>query len=494
MTSQPASADASPPSQTVRGLLVALLLVAFAARAYLSWSEVGIYWPDEIYQSLEPAHRLAFGYGLRAWEYVDGARNWTFPALVAVVMKVASVFGASSPERYLWLLRMLFSAFGVVAAWGSYRLAIAYKAAPRLALAGAALFAFNAASLYFSHRAMSEVASLPLLVWGYVFLLEDRLEDRLTRPRLWWAMGASLLGLAVLVRLQNGLFCLGALGILFGRRKWEQGLFTFAVLCCWAFAFGLIDKLTWGGWFHSAFKYLQFNVVEGKAAGWGTAPFSYYARVAWTAVQGPALVLLLTLPFAIRRSLGLTLTCIAFVVALGLTPHKEFRFVVPALPLLFALSAVGVDVLADRLSASALKGVLAVGLVVLALHSASRATSLTFGQIGAYEDQKPQASAWGDAASVNRLLLAAHRQSDLCGLKVEAVHMAWAGGQSYFHRPVNLYAHNGAPRQFGFYNYVITAPQWAADARVVATDGALVLAKLPFDTCREDPRYSDRLP
>ena len=36
----------------------------------------GIYWPDEIHQSLEPAHRLVFGYGLIAWEFSDGARNW----------------------------------------------------------------------------------------------------------------------------------------------------------------------------------------------------------------------------------------------------------------------------------------------------------------------------------------------------------------------------------------------------------------------------------
>lgn len=459
---------------------------------WLGWNEVGIYWPDEIYQSLEPAHRLAFGYGLRAWEYIDGARHWTFPALISVVLKLASWFGADAPERYLWLLRMIFAAMGVVAAWGTYRLALVYKTPPRVAAAGAALFGLNAAALYFSHRAMSEVATLAPLVWGFVFILEEEAPTKHRRVRL--IVGASLLGLAVLIRLQTGLFCLGALGILLGRRRWREAGITFGVLCVWAFVFGLVDKLTWGGWFHSAFKYIQFNVVEGKASGWGTAPFSYYGRVAWTAMQGPSLVLLLTLPLAARRAPGLVITSAVFIVLLGITPHKEFRFVLPVLPILFALAAIGVDVLADLLTAPVLKSVLAAGLVLISLHSASKARSLTFGEIGAYENQKPGASAWGDAASVNRLLLAAHKQPDVCGLKVEAAHMAWAGGQSYFHRPVNLYAHNGPPRQAGLFNYVITSPQGASGADVISTDGPLVLARFPGVACAADPSYSDRLP
>lgn len=490
MSDGPAPTPPPSPSRVDARLFLALLAVAAAFRLWLAWGEVGIYWPDEIYQSLEPAHRLAFGYGLRAWEYIDGARHWTLPALVAVVMKLASWFGADAPERYLWLLRMVFSALGLIAAWGAYRLALAYKVQPRLAVAGAALFALNAATLYFNHRAMSEVATLAPLVWGFVFLVEEPPK----RKTLWLALGASLLGLSVLLRLQTGLFCVGGLGLLLGRKRWRDAALAFGVLCGWAFVFGLVDKLTWGGWFHSAIKYIQFNVVEGKASGWGTAPFSYYARVAWSAMQGPSLILLLSIPFAVRRAPAITLTCLLFLLFLGYTPHKEFRFIVPVLPLLFALAAIGIDYLADLLSAPVLKTVLAVGLSLIALHSASRAKGLTFGELGAYEDQKPQASAWGDSASVNRLLLAAHRQADVCGLKVEAAHMAWAGGQSYFHRPVNLYAHNGPPREAGFFNYAITAPQWTGGTEVIASDGPFVLVRFPGLSCRADSNYSDRLP
>lgn len=476
-------------STTEHTMLAALLIAAAAVRVWLGWDEVGIYWPDEIYQSVEPAQRLAFGYGLRAWEFIDGARNWTFPALIAVVLKVADAFGADAPEQYLRLLRMLFSGLGVLTAWGVYRLALVYRAPPALALAGAALFAFSAVSLYFSHRAMAEVASMPLLVWGFVLLLGEHRSQR----TLWLIVGASLLGLSALIRLQNGLFCIGALATMLGRRQWRESACVFVVLCAWAFALGFIDKLTWGAWFQSAIRYIAFNVVEGRAAEWGVAPFSYYGRVALTAMPGPALVLLVTMPFALVRAAGPVLTCVAFVLLLAITPHKEFRFVVPVLPLMFAMAAVGAAVLAEMVRTRMVTTVLAMALTIVAVHSGLRAPALTFGELGVL-DKRGNLSAWGYSGAVNRLLLAAHRQADLCGLKVEAVHMAWAGGQSYFHRPVNLYAHNGPPREAGLFNYVIASPLAAGVAQVVAADEPYVLARLPNGTCLPDPHYSDRLP
>src|SRR5439155_17397736 len=95
---------------------------------------------DEIYQSLEPAHRLVFGYGLLAWEFIDGARNWTFPAFVAAVFEVARLNGSDDPRDYLGLARLTFSAIGVATAFGAYRLARAYGAMTLSAACAAAAF------------------------------------------------------------------------------------------------------------------------------------------------------------------------------------------------------------------------------------------------------------------------------------------------------------------------------------------------------------------
>ena len=56
-------------------LLAAVLAIGAALRVWLSFHDDGIYWPDEIYGSLEPAHRLVFGPGLISWEFIEGARS-----------------------------------------------------------------------------------------------------------------------------------------------------------------------------------------------------------------------------------------------------------------------------------------------------------------------------------------------------------------------------------------------------------------------------------
>lgn len=74
-------------------LLLALTLSAgLGMRLWFAFNDDGIYWPDEIYQSLEPAHRV--GFGTLPWEFVEGARNWTLPGLPTA--------GVSRPSPITW--------------------------------------------------------------------------------------------------------------------------------------------------------------------------------------------------------------------------------------------------------------------------------------------------------------------------------------------------------------------------------------------------------
>jgi GPI mannosyltransferase 3 len=265
------------------------------------------------------------------------------------------------------------------------------------------------------------------------------------------------------------------------------------VLTLGAFAYGLLDRLTWGGWFHSARVYLAFN-LQGGAEAWGTAPFSYYGRVLLQAMPGVALAGAGLALLSLRRAPALfALTC-AFLLLHALQPHKELRFLVPALPLLAASAGVGLEALLARLRAPPARAALALALAGVALHSAWAAPRLTFGDVGQYEDSRPRASAWDDAGSVNRLLARAGKEPDLCGLKVEVAHLAWTGGYSYLHRPVPLYPHYGPPRWAGRYNFVITWKGAAAGAgELRASDGALALVRLQRPGCVADAGFSWRL-
>ncbi len=188
----------------------------------------------------------------------------------------------------------------------------------------------------------------------------------------------------------------------------------------------------------------------------------------------------------------------------SLIPHKEYRFVMPALPLLFAGAAIGIDQAAaftglarpgeatrepapaNRIAVWAL-GLLCAALPILWL------PKLTFGQLGGYLKERPEARAWDDAGPVNRLLIVAGERPDLCGLKTEAAHLAWTGGHSYLHRNVPLYSYDGPSRESGAFNYVI-AQRGAVAAEPVAEDGPLALYRLPWDGCIGRARYDWRLP
>lgn len=480
----------SPPTEPLlaRVVLVLALGVGATLRVWTALTDDGIYWPDEVYQSLESAHRLVFGYGMQAWEFIEGARNWALPALVAALMKVATWVGLDEPRGYLGLTRGAFGLLGAATAWGSYRLARAYEASELAAAAGASLFALSAVPLYFGPRAMSENASALPVVLGLALALRPGASRRAL------VGGASLLGLAVLLRLQTGVFCVGLVAVLAARREWRAVRDALAVLAGWAFLFGLLDWLTWGRWFHSALVYLDFNLLRGKAADFGIAPFSYYNRVLFRAMGGVTLVAAGLSLLAARRAPGLLGVAAAFFLLHAWQPHKELRFVLPVLPLFAALAGVGLDTLLRHLPPSPVRLALPLAVVAVAGLSGARAGLLTFRDVGLYEEWRPQASAWDDWGPVNRLLIAAGHREDVCGLKVEAVHLAWAGGYSYFHRDVPLYPHVGPGRESGFYNYVVTTAGAVGQGEVVASEGPFVLVRLPNDRCAPDPGWTSRLP
>ena len=477
--------------------MVGALALGAALRIWLSFNDDGIYWPDEIYQSLEPAHRVVFGYGIRAWEFIDGARNWTFPAFVAVLFQVASLLGLDEPRRYLVLTRLAFSAIGVATAFGTYRLARAYGAATLPAACGAAVFALAAPMIYFAPRALSETASALPVVLGFSFALWPK------APRWQRILGASLLGFAVLLRLHDAMFCIGLLAIFVGRRQFRAAIEAGAVLGVWALLFGFIDRLTWGGWFHSAFTYVNANLSPELYQWWATHPVGlgppeYYLRVLWSSVPALAVLIAGLSLVAARRAPGLLLVAIAFFLVYSAFPAKEFRYIAPVLPIFCALGAIGLDeirVAAPRLTTdvtsdlSWIAPTLAVAVLVSSVFSAAGFHDLTFADVGQYGPRNPTTSAYDSFGEVNRLLMAAHDQPDLCGLKVEVSTLDITGGYSYLHRPVPLYSANGPGRDSGYFNYIITSLGPGLPGEVRAVDRPVALVRLR-DRCIPDDHYA----
>ena len=463
-------------------LLLGAALIGGALRVHLALTEDGIFWPDEVYQSLEPAHRLVYGYGFTAWEFIEGARNWTFPALIAGILEVCRALGLDAPRQYLTAVRLAMVALAMVSIWGVYQLALSLGAARLAAALGAGAFALAAPAIYFSFRANAEVASTALVLFGIAWAGREGAGRRAL------IAGASLLGIAVLFRLQNAFYCIVLLGMLGHRREWRAAGLVTAVLGGWAVVLGAIDLFTWGSWFHSALTYLRFNSSPRVALLFGSSPPAYYLRNLLHSLGALAPPLGLLALLSARRAPVLLVGTIAIVVIYSLVPHKELRFIYPVIALAAALAAVGLDWLVARVG-SRWGGVAAGALLAGAVGGVIALPSVTFGDLGQYGVGRGEVSAYGYGASVNRLLMAAHDRPDLCGLRLDGTGIVRTLGYAGLHRAVPLYSTPGPAAESGYFNYAIVAAGAPHEGTMVARDGAVDLLRLDRSSCVPDPGF-----
>ena len=474
------------PDDGLASLIFWTSLAAGAAlRIWLAFTDDGIYWPDEIYQTLEPAHRVAFGYGRLAWEWVEGVRSWILPGVLAGVMTLCHWMGFGEPRVYLIVIRLIFVACSVGCGWATYRLAQSYGARPFAAAVGAAVTLLFAPAIYFSNRALFETAAaLPAAV-GFAFAV-DRSAGR------WKTIGgAALVGLAAVLRMQTGPIAIVLLCILVARRRFARAAEATAAFTACALVYGVVDRLTWaslpgaylGGWFHSAIAYVNFSLIEGKASQWGTSPWSYYFVTLFHLAPVLSVAAVCVALLSIRSAAGLWAATLFFLGAHAAIPHKELRFILPALPFIGALVATGLD----RLSV-AWSRVAAVVLLLAVSVSAARFHTLTFEDLGA--DPKQGDSAYDNAGPRNRLLLVAHDQPRLCGVAVEAP-LVWTGVYAYLHRRAPLYEFHHKDIERLIFNYVIVLDDTQVQGTIVARDGRWVLRDLGFFPCLREP-YSWR--
>jgi hypothetical protein len=302
------------------GLLPAVLAVAQLGRIH----------PDEVYQVLEPAWHRVHGYGVMAWEWREGLRNWAVPLVASWVLRLARLLGVTHPVAYRAMLAVPQAALHGWMLWAAYRFT-ARRVGHGGGVLATLLLGLYGPVLVFAGRTLGESFSAALLVVGLEAL------DRTERPTRAGLLGGLALGLSVVTRYGSAIFVLAALVWLVGARRWRQLVFCCLAGLAVALGLGALDWATWGAPFHSFQAYVRFNVLSGGAAAqFGSAPASYYLPLLPTAVPGWAWLAVPLGLLALRRrfALSLPLLCaVAYLGAVSATAHKEERFLYPALVL-----------------------------------------------------------------------------------------------------------------------------------------------------------------
>jgi hypothetical protein len=320
-------------------MLVSLLVAAFVIRlgAYALFG--GIIQPDEVFQYLEQAHRLVFGIGLIPWEYQLGVRSWLFPGFLAGVLEAARVFGDGPVAQnaavavVLSLLSLLPVACGFL--WGLR------AAGPAGALLAGGLNAVWSDPVLFAAHPLLDGVSGNLMVAG-VFMAERAERTHLERDFL---LAGLVLGLTVALRIQllpsvafaAALSCRSAM-----RTGWLPLL---AGMTAMAVMQGGLDTLTLGRPFQSIWYYVWVNQMAGGSTYFGVARWHVYLSGLLENWNDAALPLTICVVAGASRLWRLLAIAGSVIAVFSCIPHKEMRFIVPAIPLLLTVAGTGSAVL-----------------------------------------------------------------------------------------------------------------------------------------------------
>lgn len=398
-----------------------VIAIALVLRIAAIFVFPGIHHADENFQVLEQAHRLAFGYGIVPWEFRLGVRSPVLPVIFAQIFSVSEPL-VGGPEGYLYTARIITALSSLVAVAAVYRFAATISSIHALiaGLVTATWFEL----VYFAGRPTPEsFATTVLLV---ALSLGGLIEQKPTRARL--LLLGFCLGLCFMLRIQlaPGLF---VLALWIGRNeiaaRWLPMLLGGAVPIL---VFGLADWAYWGAPFSSYVKYVESNLIDDKASIFGTKPFYWYfgAMLLTWAWATPLLLLLLV------RARGILLMWIAVAVVIILThaiiPHKEYRFIYPALACLIVPAAiVSADILQIKTADGRISPLARLALPALALLWVSASAWLSF--TGDFDQQ------WYAGRAVIQSFFDLSKFPRLCGV----LHFDEFGGYSHLHRPVPMY-------------------------------------------------------
>jgi len=414
----------------------------FAAGFLLSWLPLVLADPtlpavDELFQYLEAGHRLVFGYGMVAWEFDYGARSWALGYGAALPMVIAKILGAG-PGVYLPLTWAVFSLPAAAAAlcaglWG----------AQRFGRAGGWIAALVAASwidnLYFGGRVLSEAVGAHLLIIA-TYLAEPgyRVESR---GRL--LLAGFLAALAVVLRLQ-----LAPAALLLWLWRWRAHR-RLAVIAAGALAAllldGAFDAATTGYPFRPLWENIRFNLLLDGANAFSVSPWWYYFDEFWKR-WGLSLLPFMALALLGGRRQPLLLAMAAAILAVHvIIPHKEYRFVLPAVMLAAILCGLGLaeaialltGTLRRRFSPKAALAAAALAALGWTGLAAANAVAMTSDE------------AWAENSHMLQMVTSIGKRSDICGVGFGNLIPYGTGGYTFLHRPIPVY-HSQALDQDAF--------------------------------------------
>ena len=425
------------PDPAALSPLVLLCICAFVLRFSLALWLPNMHAPDEIFQSIEQAHRVVFGTGLIPWEFQAGARSWLLPGFLTGILKLAG------PTAYLAAVSAVLCLLSLAPVVVGYLWGQRLGGRPTGLLIGAACAVWFEL-VYFAPKALSEVIAGHLLLVGMYMAWPG--NEEASRRRLVWA--GMVLGLALALRVQLAP-ATGVVGLYVCRTAWREKWAPFIagamlVVC----AAGLLDWVTWSSPFHSYLLYFQFHGVLGETNILRRAWTFYFIRLLRTWSIGVVPIL-----YFVYRSVR-TMPMVAGVAAAVIlthtfVPQKLYRYIYPAIPLIVIQAGLGsaqVAGLVSNFAQSSKRRRLFLWIAGWCLCSGLLAVGPDFRRN------------WTRNQGIIQAMRELRASDDACGVGLWRITWADSEGYTYLHRDLPLYLLNNEAdftRLKGGLNYLL---------------------------------------
>ncbi|MFL6747794.1 MAG: hypothetical protein ACJ8E6_03765 [Sphingomicrobium sp.] len=446
----------------------ALLALAILLRA-LNFNAFAMHHPDEVLQYLEPAYRLLTGEGIVTWEYRYGMRGWLLPVLLAGPMALGQAIGGTALAGIVAarIAAALIGLIPVIAGWHLGRRLSAVHG-----IVAMAVMAVWYEQIVFSTHLLTESLATSLFL-GAAALVSN------TEGRFRVMAGGALLALAVVFRfhyaIAAGVFVLLALTNDWKRWGWLiMGAMPVIILS------GTVD-LAMGQWpFEWVWVNVQMNLIEGRAARFGTQEPWYFLQAIWGQWYWLTLPIVLLAMQALGQYRALLYAAIFNLAVHSVIGHKEYRFIEltsAALVLLAAIGSVNVWRWLEQRRGKPYPAIPALSGLLLAWAAASA-------WLGS---GRPLDQWFAERSHGPELVYLAGRDSRVCGLSTMMVEY-WQLSRAYLGRPMPIILLSNTPRPDQ--RLKPPGPELASVNAVIADSGAgRLLHGYQLQACRGAEPY-----
>jgi len=285
-----------------------------------------------------------------AWNWLHGHMTWLedsqpikrgilYPYLMYAMLWVFEHLGIHDTGTQMFLNRLLH------AAWSLTLIPIVHFylrkfADSRIAFSGGLIAALYFLLPFMAVRNLVEAVSMPLVLGG-LLLAESaaREDDDGTHPRRTFFSGI-LLGAAFMMRIQTGVFAVGAVSVLLIKRRWRDAAYVGGGGLVMLLIEGLLDYASFGFFLSSVFYslYGQSQIIHSYVTG----PWYTYILTVLGVLIPPFSILAVVWMIGAAKRVPITFwSTFLFLLIHSIIPQKQERFILPAFGALIVLAMTG---------------------------------------------------------------------------------------------------------------------------------------------------------